>query len=106
MSGNAVFVIDLQDNLIAMDRANGKVFWKVELPVVRKKRFFSTWAGPTLAGNVLWMVSNDRRMIGIQPSTGNIVVDRALPRPAYVKPIAAGGQLLVLSADGSLAAFQ
>ncbi len=106
VSGNAVFVVDLEDKLIAMDRANGKVFWKAELPVVRKKRFFSTWAGPTLAGNVLWMVSNDRRMIGIQPSTGNIVVDRALPSPAYVKPIAAGGQLLVLSADGSLAAFR
>lgn len=106
VSGNAIFVVDLEDNLVAMDRTSGSVFWKTALPVVRKKRFFSTWTGPTLAGNVLWLVSNDRRMLGVDPGTGNIVVDRALKSPAYVKPIAAGGQLIVLSADGSLAAFQ
>jgi outer membrane protein assembly factor BamB len=105
VSGNAVFIVDLEDNLVALDRASGSVFWRSGLPVVRKKRFFSVWAGPTLAGGVLWAVSNDRRMIGVDPATGNIIVDRSLPSPAYIKPIAAGGQLLVLSADGSLAAF-
>jgi hypothetical protein len=34
------------------------------------------------------------------------MIDRQLPSAAYIKPIAAGGQLLVLSADGSLAAFR
>lgn len=106
VSGNAIFIVDLDDNLVAIERSSGKVFWKTALPVVRKKRFFSTWTGPTLAGNVLWLVSNDRRMIGVDPGTGGIAVDQALPSPAYVKPIAAGGQLLVLSADGSVAAYQ
>jgi outer membrane protein assembly factor BamB len=106
LSGNALFLVDLEDNLVAMDRSSGKVFWRTALPVVRKKRFFSVWAGPTLAGSLLWAVSNDRRMIGVDPATGNIVVDKQLPSPAYIKPIAAGGQLLVLSADGSLAAYQ
>jgi hypothetical protein len=64
------------------------------------------WTGPTLAGGVLWAVSNDRKMIGVDPALGSIVVERGLPSPAYVKPIAAGGQLLLLSADGSLAAFR
>jgi outer membrane protein assembly factor BamB len=106
VSGNSLFLVDLEDNLVALDRTTGKVFWRTGLPVVRKKKFFSVWAGPTLAGNLLWAVSNDRRMIGADPATGNIVTDRELPSPAYVKPIAAGGQLLVLSADGSLAAYQ
>ena len=106
VSGNAIFIVDLQDNLVAMDRTNGEVFWRTALPVVRKKKFFSVWAGPTLAGGVLWAVSNDRQLIGVDPATGNIIVDRELPSPAYIKPIAAGGQLIVLSADGSLAAFQ
>jgi len=106
VSGNALFLVDLEDNLVAMDRSTGQVFWRTALPVVRKKRFFSVWTGPTLAGSLLWAVSNDRRMIGVDPASGNIVVDRELPSPAYVKPIAAGGQLLVLAADGSLSAFQ
>jgi outer membrane protein assembly factor BamB len=106
VSGNALFVIDLADNLVALDRTSGEVFWRTALPVVRKKRFFSVWSGPTLAGGILWAVSNDRRMIGVEPATGNIVVDRELSSPAYIKPIAAGGQLLVLSGDGTLTAFR
>jgi outer membrane protein assembly factor BamB len=106
VSGNSIFLVDLEDNMVAVDRATGKVFWRTALPVVRKKKFFSVWAGPTLAGSLLWAVSNDGRMVGVDPGTGNVVVDRQLPSPAYIKPIAAGGQLIVLSADGSLAAFQ
>jgi outer membrane protein assembly factor BamB len=106
VSGNAIFLIDLQDNLVALNRTSGEVFWRTALPVVRKKKFFSTWAGPTLAGGVLWAVSNDRKLAGIDPATGNISVQRDLPSPAYVKPIAADGQLLVLSADGAVAAFR
>jgi len=106
VSGNAIFIVDLEDNIVALDRTTGTVFWRTPLPVVRKKRFFSVWTGPTLAGGVLWAVSNDRKMIGVDPALGSIVVERGLPSPAYVKPIAAGGQLLLLSADGSLAAFR
>jgi outer membrane protein assembly factor BamB len=106
VSGNAIFIVDLSDNIVALDRATGEAFWRTALPVVRKRRFFSVWSGPTLAGNLLWVVSNDRRMMGIEPGTGNIVVDRELSSPAYIKPIAAGGQLLVLSGDGTLTAFR
>ena len=106
VSGNALFVVDLADNMVAMDRSTGKVFWRTELPAVRKKRFFSVWAGPTLAGSLLWAVSNDGRMIGVDPATGKIAVNRELPSPAFIKPVAAGGQLLVLSGDGSLSAYQ
>ncbi len=106
VSGNAMFVVDLEDNLVALNRSTGEVFWRTELPVVRKKRFFSVWAGPTLAGGVLWVVSNDRKLIGVDPALGTIVADRKLPSPAYIKPIAAGGQLILLTADGSLAAYR
>lgn len=106
VSGNAMFMVDLEDNMVALDRTSGEVFWRTELPVVRKKRFFSVWTGPTLAGGILWAVSNDRKMVGVDPSNGSIVVERDLPSPAYVKPIAAGGQLILLSSDGSIAAFR
>lgn len=106
ISGNAMFIVDLQDNMVALDRTTGQAFWRTALPTVRKKRFFSVWAGPTLAGGVLWAVSNDRKMVGVDPATGNIIVNRDLPSPAYVKPIVAGGQLVLLSADGTVSAFR
>jgi outer membrane protein assembly factor BamB len=106
VSGNAIFIVDLEDNMVALDRATGEVFWRTALPVVRKKKFYSVWAGPTLAGNVLWAVSNDKKLLGVDPASGSIIVDRSLSSPAYVKPIAANGQLLILSADGTLGAFR
>jgi outer membrane protein assembly factor BamB len=105
VSGNSLFIVDLDDNLVAINRTNGDVFWRSALPAAKKKRFFSVWTGPSLAGNVLWVVSNDGRLAGVDPATGNIIVNQKLDSPAYVRPIAAGGQLLVLSADGSLSAF-
>jgi outer membrane protein assembly factor BamB len=105
VSGNALFLIDLSDNLIAVDRASGSVFWQTALPVIRKKKFFSVWAGPTLAGGMLWSVSNDRKLVAVDPASGQIVVDKQLSSAAYIKPTAAGGQLLVLSSDGTLTAY-
>ena len=106
VSGNAVFLVDLQDNMIALDRKTGKVFWRSALPSVRKKRFFSVWAGPSLAGGVLWAVSNDGKIISVDPATGNILTNRKLGSKAYAKPTAAAGQLLVLAGDGSVIAFR
>ena len=95
-----------RERLTAMERKSGKTFWRTALPVVRKKRFFSVWAGPMLAGNLLWAVSNDGNIASIDPGTGNLVNTRPLGAKAYSRPIAAAGQLLVVAGDGSLIAMR
>lgn len=106
VSGNAIFLVDLEDNVIALERSTGKTFWRVALPVVRKKKFFSVWAGPALAGNVLWLVSNDGNIASLDPGTGNLLNNRPLGAKAYSKPTAAAGQLFVIAGDGSLIAMR
>lgn len=106
VSGNAIFLVDLEDNVIALERKTGKTFWRSALPVVRKKKFFSVWAGPVLAGGALWMVSNDGNIASIDPATGNLLSNRPLGAKAYSKPIAASGQLFVIAGDGSLIAMR
>ncbi|HEX2256422.1 MAG TPA: PQQ-binding-like beta-propeller repeat protein, partial [Afifellaceae bacterium] len=106
VSGNALFMIDLQDNLLALDRSTGKVFWRTPLPSVRKKRFFSVWTGPTLAGGRLWAVANNGQLIGADPASGQIAVQRTLPKPALIKPVAASGRLYVQLQDGTVSALQ
>jgi outer membrane protein assembly factor BamB len=106
VSGNALFMIDLQDQLMALDRRTGKAFWRTALPSVREKRFFSVWTGPTLAGGVLWATSNDGRLVGADPASGEIRVQRALPNPALMKPVAASGRLYVLLQNGTVTALQ
>jgi hypothetical protein len=65
LSGDALFLSIWRTTSSPSTGLPAKLFWRSALPVVRKKRFFSTWAGPTLAGNMLGSVSNDRRMIGV-----------------------------------------
>jgi outer membrane protein assembly factor BamB len=105
VSGNALFLIDLEDNMVALDRATGKVFWRTALPVVRKKRFFSTWSGPMLAGGALWAVSNDGNLIRVDPASGALASNQKLSKPSYLRPIAANGRLYVLLNDGSVTAL-
>ena len=106
ISGNAIFIVDLDDNVIALERKTGKTFWRAALPSVRKKKFFSVWAGPALAGGALWVVSNDGKIASLDPGTGNLLSNKPLGAKAYSKPIAAGGQLYVLAGDGSLIALR
>lgn len=106
VSGNSLFLIDMEDQLLALDRRTGKVFWRTTLPSVRKKKFFSVWAGPTLAGGMLWAVANNGHLIGVDPASGEIRVQRTLPKPALIKPVAASGRLYVLLQDGSVTALQ
>lgn len=105
VSGDAVFMVDLRDNLVALNRSTGSVIYSKPLPSVRKKRFFSVWRGPTLAGGQLWLVSNNKRLLSANAATGEILSNVELPSTAYTKPIASAGQLLVLGGDGTLVAY-
>jgi outer membrane protein assembly factor BamB len=72
---------------------------------VRKKRFFSTWSGPMLAGGALWAVSNDGNLIRVDPASGALASNQKLSKPSYLRPIAANGRLYVLLNDGSVTAL-
>ncbi|WP_177176715.1 PQQ-like beta-propeller repeat protein [Faunimonas pinastri] len=106
VSGNSVFLVDLQGFMVALDRSSGKIIYRSELPGKHTKRFNTIWTGPTLAGGTLWAVSNDGQLVGVEPSTGSISSTRTLSKPAFMKPVAAAGELLVLQSDGTLAAFR
>lgn len=105
VSGNAVFMVDLDDRAVALDRRSGKPIWVTQLPKGDKDDR-KIWAGPVLAGGALWFVSNEGRMISVNASNGSVVANNNIGRPTFVAPIAAAGRLFVLSGDGSLSAYQ
>lgn len=105
VSGNTVFVQDLQDRIVALDRASGDALWITELPVVRKKRSRTAWAGPVLAGGVLWSASSEGRLASVDATTGQLLGTRDINKDVYMRPIAAGGKLLVLAGDGTMIAY-
>ncbi|SNY93871.1 Outer membrane protein assembly factor BamB, contains PQQ-like beta-propeller repeat [Cohaesibacter sp. ES.047] len=105
VSGNSMFVIDLDDRVFALNRKNGKIRWSSKLPSIREKKKRSTWAGPILAGSRLWFASSEGQLAGVDPKTGQISVTRDINDPVYIAPIAVGGRLITLSGSGRLSGY-
>ena len=102
---SAVYIVDLSDRVVAMDRKTGAVMWATQLPVVRTKKKYTNWVGPVLAGGALWAVSNDGKIAAVAAGTGEVISNRDLGGPGYLPPVAASGKLVVVTGKGELAAF-
>ena len=105
VAGSAVFIVDLDDTLMAIDRKSGEAVWSTKLPVVRAKKRSTHWAGPVLAGGSLWLTSNEGGLIAVDPTSGRVVVTREGYEPTMSAPVVSQGHLVTLSAGGTLSAF-
>jgi outer membrane protein assembly factor BamB len=110
VAGNTIFVATLNADVVALDRANGKVRWVTNLsaPATEKKKKGQqpvSLAGPLLAGGRLWVGTSDGRLITLDPSNGTVASTQTIGNPIYINPISAGGRILVLDNSGKLTAF-
>jgi outer membrane protein assembly factor BamB len=104
VSGNALFLVDLEDRLVAFDRANGKVLWATTLPKPEKGR--ASWAGPLLVDGRLWLVSRDGWLVSADATTGQAGQATPLMPDGGISPVSAGGLILVLGPSGTLTAIR
>lgn len=105
VSGSSVFMVDLANRMVALDRATGETLWMTELPKPKKKRD-ETYAGPVLAGGALYAVSNDGRLAQVEATSGKLLSDRSIASSAYTAPIVAGGQMIIVSDTGEITALR
>lgn len=99
VAGESVFVVDTGGQLMAITRRDGKVVWTTRLPGT------STWSGPVLAGNRLWLTSNKGQLVGVDATTGKPDAQINIGSPCYIAPIVAGGRLFVLTDGARLIAY-
>jgi outer membrane protein assembly factor BamB len=99
VAGESVFVVDTAGQLMAIARREGKVLWTAKLPGS------STWSGPVVAGNRLWLTSNKGQLVGVDASVGKVDVQLNVGAPSYIAPVVAGGRLYVLTDNARLIAF-
>jgi outer membrane protein assembly factor BamB len=99
VAGEAVFVVDTGGQLMAITRRDGKILWTIKLPGS------STWSGPVLAGNRLWLTSNKGHLVGVDASTGKVETTQDLGQPIYIAPVVAGGRMFVLTDKARLIAL-
>jgi outer membrane protein assembly factor BamB len=99
VGGDTVFAVDTGGQLMAINRRDGKMVWTAKLPGA------TTWSGPTIAGDRLWLVSNKGTMLSVDPATGKVTGTSNLGNPSYIAPIVAQGRLFVLTDNARLMVF-
>ncbi|MGI4852310.1 MAG: PQQ-binding-like beta-propeller repeat protein [Janthinobacterium lividum] len=72
---NLVFLVGYSGHMSALDLRNGQTVWSKEIGGIRT---------PALAGDFLFMVTNESNLICLKRDTGQIIWTRKLP--AYVNP--------------------
>lgn len=99
VAGDSVFVVDTSGQLMAVNRRDGRTQWTTKLPGS------NTWAGPVLANGVLWLVSKEGQLAGVEAATGRVTGQMSVGGAVYIPPVVAQGKMFVLTDDAKLVAF-
>ncbi|MGE0108266.1 MAG: PQQ-binding-like beta-propeller repeat protein [Bdellovibrionales bacterium] len=107
--GNAVYVVTNDNKLTALSRQHGKNLWSIPLEIYDKddieKDNILSWAGPTMAGGRLWVVSSNGILAAFDPTDGGILYYQKVGDSFYLPPIIADKVMLLLDDSGKLIAL-
>lgn len=109
VSGNRVFVISSNNEMVALDRDTGAVVWVSQLAQYKDKESKTGnifWTGPVMAGGRLMAFSSDGRAADINPADGTLIREWSTGESVRTAPVVAGGTLYLLDDDGTLAAYR
>lgn len=107
-AGDAIFVVTSDQQIVALSRQDGGVYWMTQLQAHEKSDRTDpvVWTGPVLAGGRLFAVSTDGKMDAIDPQNGKILATVDLDDEADISPVVANNTLLVLTNNGTLTAWR
>ena len=110
-SGDSVFLVSDQNELLRLDRETGDRIWGVELPYYTRRKLTKrdgiyAHFGPMLAGGRLLVASGDGQIRSYDPASGALLGTTDLKGGAASAPVIVNGTLYVMTAKGQLAAFR
>ena len=108
-AGDFVYVLTLQNQLLCLQRKDGKVKWIHQLPRwedEENKEDPIVWTGPVLVSDRLILVSSNGRAYSISPYTGALTGKTEIPDGAYIPPVIASDTLYLLTNTAQLVALR
>jgi outer membrane protein assembly factor BamB len=109
LAGEFLFVVDSEQKVGAIDKADGTVHWVEDLPRFnnpKKTKGLINWYGPVMVGGKLLLVSDKGKMAVLDPITGALVTSTDLEAVASLAPVVAQGVVFVLTDDAVLTAYK
>ncbi len=107
VAGGHVFVVNLDNQVMALSRTDGKVRWIVSLnDAVEGGKARGQWSGPVLAGGRLWLVSSKGLVVTLAPQSGERLGSFSLGDGMFIPPIVANNTIYFLTDDADLIAMR
>ena len=109
LSGNMIFFISSNSELIALGRDTGALAWVKPLSSYDKEGKSDNslmWNGPIMAGNRLILTSAGESLLEISPKDGSLINKQDLGFHVSLPPLVAGQMLYLVSDDGTLSAWK
>jgi outer membrane protein assembly factor BamB len=109
IAGDWIYLVDNDQQLLAMTKAEGRVRWVADLPhYVNEKKHTGPlfWSGPALVNYRLVLTGDRGQVLYANPVSGVVTGGLDLAAAGAVPPVAAAGTLLILTDDGVLTALR
>jgi outer membrane protein assembly factor BamB len=103
VAANVIYVLSSDNQLIALGRDSGVIYWVTDLQQGTDSIVLS---GPIMAGGRLIVVGTDGLMIEVNPQDGSIANSSDLGSDILIAPIVANEHLYVLNENGTLTAYK
>ncbi len=109
VSGNYVYVLSSENQLIALSLSDGSILWISELPRFKDSKNNNNpinLTGPVMASGKLIIASSDGYIREINAHNGNVIRTIKTKKNVQIPPIIANNTLYLLSEDGTLTAYR
>ena len=105
IAGNALYLVSNQKELMALDKRQGRLFWKSVLTAQKDRDNKAVWYGPIVVNNSVLVVSSLGDIVFYNAQTGREERHEKQTELAGA-PIVAGETILFLTEDGDLLFYQ
>ena len=110
VSGDTVFILSNDNQLVALSRESGRVLWGHELQKLsdpkKKDSDKVSWAGPVMAGSRLWLTNSLGQLVSFSAVDGKQIDSIDIDKPSYIAPIVADRTIYVVTDNGELLALR
>lgn len=103
--GNTLYVVTEKQELVAINKANGRVLWAKNLDFGEKKKSKIVFA-PVMIDNRLVVALSNGDVLFYNPQNGNLIERLDTDEELNATPIAANGYVLFVTANAKLLAYQ
>ena len=105
VSGDWVFALSTNSELVGVSRNAGKIKWVTQLDQYineEKREDPIRWSGPVMISDKLFVISSHGVAAFISPQTGEIIETNKIPGSFFIAPVIVDGAIYLLNDSGDL----